>query len=164
VKSEKIERAIALVDPMGLIHMGAPFDEYCSEAREIASILKDGFTDADFLETYLNVMSGSFGKSMTRLNKNEGDDLLHFLRERVVVQQRFRVGDSYKVRNAAFSGAIEFQRQPLKSGEIVTCVGHRSIAGTKDSYVSLMIRGQVFRRQMSHLDESRSRWFLEEVE
>jgi len=164
VTPDKIERAIALVDPMGLIHMGAPFDEYCSEAREIATILKGNFTDEDFLEAYLNIMNGSFGNSMVRLKNGERDNLIHFLREDVDVKQKFRLGNSYKVKDCPpFAGAIEIQRQTLVAGEIVTCVGRKSVPSTSDSHVFLMIRGQIFREQMKSIGESRSRWFLEEV-
>lgn len=165
MKVENIERAIALVDPLGLIHMGAPFDEYESEARNIYEIVGESFSDDKFLHSYLEVIRASFGPTaFTRFQVGEREQLLAALHDEVDPTTSFVAGQNYRVAPHSLRGAIEIKQQPLVSGEIITCVSRQCAASSNGRDVFLMIRGTVYCQTADdHIDEARTRWYFEEV-
>lgn len=165
----RIERAIALLDPAGLICMGAPLEEYSSEAFEIFEVLKNRNFDEDFfLETYLKVMQKSFGNStFDQLIDGEKDILLDVLLNELDANQEFIVGTTYKVVSRSFGIPeleFHFAGNLFSSGDVVSCVYNDFIPGIGKCIYLLTNGAVICATELSKFSEARARWFFEEVE
>jgi hypothetical protein len=161
----EIERALALVDPAGLIGMGAPLDEYSHEAFNIHQIVGDEFTDLEFEQAYLDVMTGSFTtKFFQGFKTSEDPSILIYLRDGIDPSMRFYRGAMYRVRNRSAKPPVVFEiaQQSVKSGDVITCLG-RNDKHNGNSILFFLVNGYVVKDEFVGLEEFRLRWFFEEV-
>lgn len=162
----KIERMLALIDPVGLIKMGAPVDEYSTEATNIHRLLRDDFTDSELLEAYLDAMHASFTPKIFKGFKNNDDrSIIHYVRDGVDPSMKFDEGQTYRVLDRPLGASLflKLLGRSLRSSEIITCVGRTENVYSGHSMVMVLMEGSLHKAEISFVDEYRARWFFEEV-
>jgi hypothetical protein len=159
----KLERALVLVDPMGLIAMGAPFDEYSSEAEAVLRILGEVFSPEDLVDAITSVLNASFNGSFDKAHPDERKNLTDFYFEDINPAMRFHWGDTYKVieRQGVFP-TLDLHGRKIRSGDIVTCLNREDFLTS--ARVALMVDGEIQHHELSTVEEARMRWFFDEVE
>lgn len=141
--------------------MGAPLDEYSHEAFNIHQIVGDEFSDLEFEQAYLDVMTGSFTtKFFQRFKSGEDPSILIYLRDGIDPHMRFYWGSTYRA--LQFGYPIQIDKHDLRSGDVVTCL-RRNDKRNGESVVFFLVNGIVIRKEFTEHDEFRLRWFFEEV-
>lgn len=158
----RIERAIALVDPMGLLKIGAPLDEYSSESHAIWSMLPASFSRSDFFKVYNKVMKESFGGVSCKLSPRDAECMFRLIVDEVDALMKFYRGDIYQVtRNEHVSACVYIYEIPLRAGDFLTVLDRRERSNRVE--LSFLLNSQVVCKNMDTGEEARMRWFFEEV-
>lgn len=137
---------------MGLICMGAPVDEYCSEAHATSIALPGNFDRVDFSKTCKQTIQDSFGKPV--LGIDEVSDLLY---DGVDAMKRFDRSGLYRS-----SKRISLYDVSTNVGDILLILDRIDYYDGKVR-LNYFLHGQLFSEEFRVDDESRLRWFFEEV-
>lgn len=156
----RIERALALSDPMGLIRMGAPIDEYSSEAYSASAALVPNFNETQFVQSVKNALTESFGKVAATFDDRKIYQLLNFFYDSRNPMLQFISGSVYRAN--AFE-TISFDGTLIRGGSIMTLID-RFAHSSGESILLFHMEDRVVHYQMSDLAEMRLRWLFDEVQ
>lgn len=157
----QIERALVLMDPIGLIRMGAPLDEYSPEAEEIYRSIRSNFSDDQILEVLNKTIKKNFGVT-PKLSYDQQKLFISLLKRNAGLQNTFFPGKLYNVTSfSEFIVRFEFGRLNLFEKDYLLCLDKTS--GISKKNVIFLTKVGIIEKTMEVLEEIRFRWFFEEI-